>query len=333
MHPIVKYSIQRFLRMLLTIWIGLTLVFIVSRLMPFNPADVILSQIVAYGTMLSPAELEATRRTIMELFGLGEPPHIQYTKFLYHYMVGDMGPSIVYFPTKVSEIIASSLPYTVFLLLLSSVVSWIIGNVIGVLVAVSKREKLSKALEYVAMGIQPIPFAIYALAYLILYILVLKMPLAAGEIALGRPFWYMLKDMVQRSLPALTALIIWNWVLYFLSMKSLAVKLKSEDFVLYAKLRGASHSDVIRYVFRNAITPQFTVLLLALGMMFTGNALVEYMFSYPGMGMLFYTAIVNADYNLMLGIAFMAIVGVAVAAFILDMTYPIIDPRVRYPGQ
>jgi len=319
--------------MVLTIWLGLTLVFIVSRLMPFNPADILLSRILTLGTTMRPEEIEAMRRTIYSLFGLGEPIYIQYLKFLYHYLIGDMGPSFSYFPTRVSEIIAAALPYTIFLLLLSSIVSWIIGNIAGVLAALSKREKLSKAIEYVALAAQPIPFAVFSLAYLIFYVLILRLSIPTGVILQGKPFWYMIKDMFQRSLPPLTALIIWNWMGNFLSMKNLAVKMKNEDFIEYAKLRGAPQRAIIQYVTRNAIVPQFTYLLLSLGMMFTGNALVEYLFSYPGIGMLFYASIVNADFNLMLGIAYMSIVGVAIAAFLLDLIYPLIDPRIRYPGQ
>ncbi len=319
--------------MVLTIWLGLTLVFIVSRLMPFNPADILLSRMLALGTTMRPEEIEAMRRTIYSLFGLGEPIYIQYLKFLYHYLIGDMGPSFSYFPTRVSEIIATALPYTIFLLLLSSVVSWIIGNIVGVLAVLSKREKLGKAIEYVALAVQPIPFAVFSLAYLIFYVLILRLPIPTGGILQGKPFWYMIKDMFQRSLPPLTALIIWNWMGNFLSMKNLAVKMKNEDFIEYAKLRGAPQRAIVQYVTRNAIVPQFTYLLLGLGMMFTGNALVEYLFSYPGIGILFFTSIVNADYNLMLGITYMSIVGVAIAAFLLDLIYPLIDPRIRYPGQ
>jgi peptide/nickel transport system permease protein len=333
MHPIVKYVIQRFLRMLLTIWIGLTLVFIVSRLMPFNPADILVARILSLGTRLRAEEIEAMRNTIYSLFGLGKPIHIQYFEFLYRYLIGDMGPSFTYFPTKVSEVIAAALPYTIFLLLLASITSWVIGNVIGVVAALSRREKLSRAIEYTILSIQPIPFAVFALAYLIFYVLVLRLSIPAGEVLYGRPFWYIIRSMFQRSLPPLTAMLIWNWMGNFLSMKSLAIKMKNEDFIDYAKLRGASRLAIVQYVARNAIVPQFTYLLLGLGMMFTGNALVEYLFSYPGIGILFVTSIVNADYNLMLGIAYMSIVGVAIAAFLLDIIYPLIDPRIRYPGQ
>jgi len=301
--------------------------------MPFNAADLLVNRILSYGTRLSGEEIEAMRRTIYDLFGLGAPIHIQYFKFLVHYLTGDMGPSLAYFPERVSNIVALALPYTIFLLLMASLITWVIGNLAGVLAALSRREKLSRAIEYIALGAQPIPFAVYALAYLMLYVLVLGLSLPTGGIVQGKPFWYILLDMFNRSLPPLTAIVIWGWMGNFLAMKNLAMKIKNEDFIEFVKLTGAPQNVIFKYVLRNAFVPQYTYLLLSLGMMFTGNALIEYLFSYPGLGMLFYTSIVNADINLMLGIAYMAIVGVATATFVLDLTYPLVDPRIRYPGQ
>lgn len=332
MHPIVRYIILRVARMAITIWIGLTIVFIVSRAMPFNPADRIISQMLAYAMRFNPEEIMAMRHTIYELFGLTGSPIEQYFRFLYNYLNGNMGPSLSYFPTPVLNVIMNALPWTILLLLLASIATWIIGNTIGVIAALTKRRTMAKALEYIVLGLNPIPFAVYAIAYLIFYVLVLKGSLATG-VPMGRPWHEMLIAAFQRALPPLTALIIWGWMGNFLAMRNLAIKMKNEDFIYYAKLRGAPDSTVFRYVFRNALAPQFTFLLLSLGMMFTGNALVEYLFSYPGIGVLLVTAVLNADYNLMLGISFLSITGVAIATFILDLVYPIIDPRIRYPGQ
>ncbi|MEM4465642.1 MAG: ABC transporter permease [Ignisphaera sp.] len=333
MHPVVKYIIKRFGRMLLTIWIGLTITFIVSRSLPFNPADVLVSRLTSYALQLRPEELERMRRVIYDLFGLRDPIYVQYIKFLYGYFLGEMGPSFTYFPVKVSEIISASLPWSIFLLMQTSIISWLIGNFLGVVAALSKHRRFTKGVEYFAMGLQPIPFAIFAIAYLIFYVVILKGSIPAGEVMRGKPIIEVMLIAFRRSIIPLTAMVIWGWMGNFLGMKSLAMKLKNEDFVEYAKLRGAPQRTITWYVTRNAITPQFTYLLLSLGMIFTGAALVEYLFSYPGIGILLVTSVLNADYNLMLGIVYMSIVGVAIAAFILDIVYPIIDPRIRYPGQ
>jgi len=331
MHPIVKYVIARAIRMVITIWSGLTIIFIVSRLLPFNPADAMISQLAQYGTFVSPEELMAVRKTLYELFGLSGSPLEQYLRFIYNYLTGNMGVSFSYFPTPVLDIIMNALPWTIFLLLLASIITWLIGNILGVVVASTKRKRSAKIVEYLALGLNPIPFVVFAIAYLIFYVLVLKGSLVGGMI---KGSWHeILMAAFQRAGAPLTALIIWGWISNFLVMLSLANKLKNEDFILYAKLRGAPNTTITYYILRNALTPQFTFLVLSLGRMFAGNALVEYLFSYPGIGVLLVSAVLNADYNLMFGIAYLSIVAIAIATFVLDLIYPILDPRIRYPGQ
>lgn len=331
MHPMIRYIVLRAIRMFITIWAGLTIVFIVSRALPFNPADRAISQILSYAMRLTPEEIMTMRKTLYEIFGLSGSPIEQYFRFMYNYLRGNMGPSYSYFPTPVFNVIMNALPWTILLLLLATAITWLIGNILGVIIALTKRKTIAKILEYIVLGLNPIPFAIFAMAYLIFYILVLRGSLATGMF-IGS--WHeMMIAALQRAAAPLIALVIWGWMGNFLAMRNLAMKLKDEDFIQFAKLRGAPNITITYYVLRNALAPQFTYLLLSLGMMFTGNALVEYLFSYPGLGVLLTVSVLNSDYNLMLGIAYLSIVGVAIAAFILDLLYPIIDPRIRYPGQ
>jgi len=332
LHPLAKYIIIRVIRMFVTIWIGLTIVFIISRAMPFNPADILVSRLLSYAMSMRPEEIATMRNTLYEIFGLSGSPIEQYFRFIRNYLTGNLGPSFAYFPTPAISIIMNALPWTILLLLLASITTWLIGNILGALTALTKRRKLARTLEVIALGLNPIPFAILATAYLILYVLVLKGSIATGTFVGAS--WYQIMIMaLQRSIAPLGALILWGWMGNFLSMHNLAIKLKNEDFIQFARLRGAPSRTIFQYVFRNSLAPQFTYLLLSLGMMFTGNALVEYLFSYPGIGILLVVSVINADYNLMLGITYLSIVGVAIATFILDLIYPLIDPRIRYPGQ
>jgi peptide/nickel transport system permease protein len=118
---------------------------------------------------------------------------------------------------------------------------------------------------------------------------------------------------------------------WIISMKALAIDTKEEDFVQFARLRGATNSKVMfGYVARNAILPQVTVLALSIGGVFGGSLITEILFSYPGMGSLIYKAILGSDYNLMVGAISLSIVAVATATLVLDILYPLIDPRIRY---
>jgi peptide/nickel transport system permease protein len=84
------------------------------------------------------------------------------------------------------------------------------------------------------------------------------------------------------------------------------------------------------YVFRNALLPQVTYLALQLGLMFNGSIICEILFAYPGVGSLIYTAVIQGDYNLLMGTVATSIIAVATATLLIDLIYPLIDPRIRY---
>ncbi len=130
-------------------------------------------------------------------------------------------------------------------------------------------------------------------------------------------------------LPALTLVLAgfgWN----ILSMKSLAVSTKEESYVTFARLKGTTDwRRMTSYVFRNAMLPQVTALVLSLGTIFNGALLTEMIFSYPGIGFAMRSAAGAGDYNLLYGAIILTIVSVATAALVLDLIYPLFDPRIR----
>jgi peptide/nickel transport system permease protein len=126
----------------------------------------------------------------------------------------------------------------------------------------------------------------------------------------------------------MVALEIGGW---FLQMRNVASNVVEEDYVVYAEASGLPKLKIIfRYIMRNAIIPQITGLALNLGFIFGGALITEIVFSYPGIGTLLYSAILAGDYNLILGINIFSIVGVSTAMLIIDLIYPLLDPRVRY---
>ena len=114
-------------------------------------------------------------------------------------------------------------------------------------------------------------------------------------------------------------------------MKLLVQNVKAEDFVQYAKYGGVREGRIVSsYVIRNAMLPQITALALLMGQIFSGALITEIVFSYPGIGTLLFNAIINADYNLIMGITVLSIFGITTAILILDLLYPLFDPRVRH---
>ncbi len=118
---------------------------------------------------------------------------------------------------------------------------------------------------------------------------------------------------------------------WFIGMKSLTSNIISEDYVVYAETAGLHERKILfSYVIRNALLPQITGLALQLGMIFNGALIMEVVFGYPGMGMLTLQAVMANDYSLIMGIALFSIIGVATSALVLDLIYPLFDPRVRH---
>ena len=131
-------------------------------------------------------------------------------------------------------------------------------------------------------------------------------------------------------LPALSILLLGTgW--WIISMKSLSSTTSEEDFVLYARYRGLSEGRIgYQYVFRNSILTQITALAMSLGGVFNGSIMTEIIFGYPGVGTLIQGAILQSDYNMILGCITISIVAIATCTLIADLIYPFIDPRIRY---
>jgi peptide/nickel transport system permease protein len=131
-------------------------------------------------------------------------------------------------------------------------------------------------------------------------------------------------------LPAL-AIILSSIGFWALGMRGMMVTTDGEDYMILANAKGLGPQRVFwRYAVRNAVLPQVTALSLTVGLLASGSTLVEYLFAYPGMGYLLYEGIVNSDYALIQGIVFILIVATATASLIIDLLYPILDPRITY---
>ena len=182
--------------------------------------------------------------------------------------------------------------------------------------------------------IRPIPYYIFAFTLLLLFAYAVRwFPVTGGSTlgALPEFTWAYISDVLWHSfLPALS-LVALGGAVNFQVMKLLVQNINAEQYVEYAKLGGVTENRIVRkYIIRNALLPQVTGLALQLGQIFSGALIVEIVFGYPGLGMLLFRAITNGDYNLIMGITILSIVGITTAILILDLTYPLLDPRVRY---
>lgn len=330
-----RYLIPRLFQYVLVIWLGITVVFLIPRLTPNDPIMNMIAMMRARGSTLEPGAMDGIIADLTEMYGLKGSWLDQYWAFWGRLFRGDFGVSFFQFPTRVNKLIATAMPWTLGLLLTTTAITWILGNIIGGLAGYYSRKGWSRTLDAIAMVIRPLPYYIFAFSLLILFAgLVFRWFPSSGGASLGALpsfTWAYIKDVLWHStLPALSLSIL-GGAINFQTMKLLVQNINAESFVQYAKMGGVTEDRIVsKYVIRNALLPQITGLALSLGQIFSGALITEIVFSYPGIGMLLYNSIIRADYNLIMGITIFSIVGITTAILIVDLTYPLFDPRVRY---
>jgi peptide/nickel transport system permease protein len=329
-----RYLIPRLIQYVLVIWLGITIVFLIPRLTPNDPVMAMIGMMRARGSTLEPGAMDGIIADLTEMYGLEGSWLDQYWAFWGRLFRGDFGVSFFNFPTRVNQLIATALPWTLGLLLTTTAISWISGNILGGLAGYFARKGWSRTLDAVAMVVRPQPYYIFAFGMLLLFAWVVRLFPVTGGSSLGAIptfTWAYIKDVLRHSfLPALSLSVLGGAVT-FQTMKLIVQNVNAESFVQYAKLGGVTEGRIVgKYVIRNALLPQITGLALSLGQIFSGALITEIVFSYPGLGMLLYNSVIRADYNLIMGITMLSIVGITTAILIVDLTYPLFDPRVRY---
>lgn len=330
---VLSYIVKRLGLYLAVLFIGLSITFLLPRLMPTNPIDGYISQLQARaGGVLTAQDITDLRASLEELYGLKGDLFSQYVNYLRRIVTSfDFGPSFAFYPQPVNVMIMNALPWTLTLLLVSTMIAWVLGNLVGLVAGYFHTRRAATILEVLGILLYPIPYYILAVSLVLLFAYVIPLfPLSptfpVGELTLQK-VWMVIYNSL---LPAITLVVAgfgWN----ILSMKALAVATTEEPYVTYARLKGTSHwTRILRYVFRNAMLPQVTALALSLGTVFNGALLTEIIFSYPGMGLIMRTAASAGDYNVLYGAIAISIIAVATAGLVIDLIYPLLDPRIRH---
>ncbi|MFI5359419.1 MAG: ABC transporter permease [Halanaerobiales bacterium] len=329
-----RYLIPRLLQYFLVIFLGITIVFFIPRFAPTNPVQRTIAELRSRGTYLNPADVEKMVEDLTRLYGLEGSWFEQYIDFWKRLFSGDFGISFFQFPVPVIDLIKNALPWTVGLLFVTTVLSWIIGNIIGGIAGYYNNKRWSRIMDGIVMFIRPIPYYIFALGLLILLAYVYRLFPIAGGHSLGRKpsftISYILDVLRHAFLPALS-LVILGAASWFQTSKLIVQNVNAEDFVQYAQLGGIKERKIMfKYVIRNAMLPQVTNLALSLGQILSGALITEIVFSYPGLGNLLFSAITTGDYNLIMGITALSILAITSLVLIIDLLYPLFDPRIKY---
>ncbi len=328
-----SYILPRLIQWVIVIFVGVTVAFIVPRFTPSDPIQNTLSQLSALGNT-NPEAVQKLEEVLKDLYGLRGNLLTQYLNFWKHLLQGDLGPSLSMFPTPATQVIRISLPWTAGLLAISTLLGWLLGVTLGTLSGYFSGHTWTKVLDGIIVCLYPIPYYVMAITLVMLFAYVWPVLPLMGGAAIGvKPGlnWAFISSAIEHGfLPALSLLLIaigWR----YLSQRALTSTIIASDYVVYAEAAALpQHKILFSYVLRNALLPQITDLALSLGVIFGGALVTEYVFSYPGMGQVLYMAILQGDFNLMMGVTVFSVVGIATAALFVDLTYPLFDPRIRY---
>jgi len=323
-----RHLLRRIGFYLVALWVSVTLNFLIPHLSPGNPAQALMSRMKG---KVSPQTLHALEIAL----GVNHDPlWSQYIQYLNNLLHGNLGVSITYLPTPVSDVIAQGRAWRLVLVGVALVLSFSIGTVLGIIVVWRRGAFLDTVLNPFFTFLSAIPY--FWLALVLLYVLGSRLnwfPIHGGYDAENYdPGWnldFILSAVQYAILPAVTIIIgsISGWML---GMRNAMITTLSEDYVLMAEAKGLSPWRVMfTYAARNAILPNITAFALSLGFLVSGSLLTEIVFSYPGIGYAILQAVDNLDYALLQGIFLVITVAVLAANFLADLLYVVLDPRVR----
>lgn len=326
------YLLTRVGQFVLVLFIGINIAFIVTHATPIDPVEQSIAAATQFGTT-SPEAIAMMRQSLKELYGLEGSLGEQYLAFWRRVAVGNFGPSLSAFPTPVSVLIARALPWTVSLLVVSTVLTWLVGNLLGGLAGYYRRNRTLRLAGLLAMAFHPIPYYIVAFLLLITFgYLWPVLPISGGyTMNMARDWsWTFIGSLLSHAILPVLSLMLVGLGGWFMGMRSLVSNVVTEDYVTYAELGGVERRRILQsYVMRNALVPQVTGLAMSLGAIFNGAIITEQVFGYPGVGTLLVSAVHAGDYSLVLGITTVSILAVSVAVLVLDLLYPLLDPRVK----
>lgn len=332
MADVLRYVGRRVIQLLIVIGVAGTVNFMVPRMIPGDPVAAALAKMQANGGQVAfdAAKLVAEYNA---KFGLDQPLWNQYLNYWSDLSRLDLGVSIINFGQPVIDKIQSAIPWSVGLLVVSTLIAFVVGTLLGALLVWPKAPRIVGVAASPLLILSTVPYYLLAIVLIYLFAIAVRIFPAANGFSPTTILAFNMQSILDIAhhaiLPSLSIVLgaVGFWAL---GMRSLMVSVLGEDYITYAESKGLSRSRIfVRYGLRNAMLPQVTALALALATVVSGAILVEAIFNYPGLGGLLFAAVVNKDIYVINGIVMVLIITLAVTVFIIDLTYPLIDPRIR----
>jgi len=307
--------------------------FLIPRLRPTNPIAARMNEFAATGAGRA-GDFRELIAIYNEKFGFDKPLWQQYLNYWGDVLRFDLGTSISFYPGKVRDEILRAAPWTIGLLAVSTLIAFSIGSLLGALLAWPRTGRMFSIFVPVLMTLSAIPY--YLLGLLLVYVLALAWPVlpSAGAYSSGARLaltWPIVLDILRHALLPGASIILAGIGFWGLGMRAMMVTTMGEDYMTMAQAKGLRGRTIFfDYALRNALLPQITGLAISLAGIMSGAILVEIVFGYPGIGFLLYRAISGNDYFVIQGVVFFVILSVGLALLILDLVYPLLDPRIQF---
>jgi len=324
-----KYFLNKLGWFLVTLVFAFVLNFVLPRLMPGDPVAAIVSRM-AQG-MSNATGVQAIYQQYTELFGTNKPMLQQFFIYVNNVLHGNFGFSFSQYPRTVTDVIKSSIWWTICLQFPAIIVGWLIGNTLGALAAYLKKG-FDKVLMPVSIFVSNFPAFGMAVILMAIFGITLEwFPTSGGygfDLIPNFSWQFIWSVIVHYQLP------FWSIVLIAIGgqaigMRSMAIYELNADYVKYSRFMGIKDRKIIGYVFRNAMLPQVTGLALSIGTMVGGALVAEIIFSYPGLGFTILNGVMGQDYPLISAATLIVTLMVLIAMFLIDIIYGFIDPRIK----
>lgn len=330
-----NWYLKRVLQAIFAVFVVITFTFVLIRLLPGGPMDYMRAQLIQQqGGSLTQQEMQRIDAIVASYVNVNpsKPIWVQYVEYVTAILQGDLGQS-VWFQEPVASLIADRLPWTVFLMSTSILLTFSIGITFGAVMAYSEGTKLDVGFSSLATILTSIPY--YVVAILLVYVLGYQWGIfpIGGRVESGTTAGLnlaYLAGMVYHAALPIASMVIAGAGGRALQMRGNSVRVLGEDYIRVAELRGLRSRRIsLHYVARNALLPMYTNMMIAIGFMFGGAVILEEVFNYDGVGRLLFQSISTRDYPLMMGCFLVITFAVIIGIFIADLTYGKLDPRVK----
>lgn len=320
-----SFVIRRILQLVATFWAVGTVLFFLFRLMPGNPTSFV----------ISPQMTPEARQRIIASYGLDEPLHVQYVKFLQNALTLDFGQSF-HSNQPVESVIWTYLPNTLVLMLTAFVIAYTFGITLGVLSGWYRGSRFERSTVITALVARSVPSFWVGLMVLWVFGAGMGVIPMTGMTSAGydpESFWAMIfsLDFLHHLLAPALVLAYYFMGYPLLIMRSSMLEVLAEDFIDVCRAKGLRERTIMfRHAARNALLPIVTAAAIALGYAVGGSVLIETVFAWPGIGREMVRAVVRRDFPVAQGTFMVLASTIIILNFVADLAYGYLDPRVTY---